>query len=99
MAMDPNVQVALVGVIATTITTLGVIVVAVVTSRKERGKAASAGVQAGLDERDVLERMLSLISENERKEDTIAELKAKVRTQAATISQLRAELRTERKNP
>lgn len=73
--MDPNLQVALVSVMATLITTLGVVVVAVINNRKERTTAASAGVEAGLDEKDVLERMLSLISENERKEGSIGRLK------------------------
>jgi len=77
--MDPNVQVALVGVFATLITTVGVVVVAVINNKKERGKAASAGVEAGLDEKDVLERMLSLIAENERKEATITRLRKEVR--------------------
>lgn len=94
--MDPNVQVALVGVIATSITTLGVIVVAVITSRKERGKAASAGVQAGLDERDVLEKMLSLISENERKEETISKLETRNKVLTTQLADLRAQLRTRR---
>jgi hypothetical protein len=75
MILDPNVQVALVSVIATLITTLGVISVAVINNRKERAKAADAGVDAGLDEGDVLKRMLALIAENERKETSITELK------------------------
>lgn len=77
--MDPNVQVALVSVFATLITTLGVVAVAVINNRKERGKAASAGVEAGLDEKDVLGRMLALIAENERKEKIIEELRARIR--------------------
>ncbi|SRR6478609_3172067 len=75
MVLDPNVQVALVSVIATFITTLGVISVAVINNRKERAKAADAGVEAGLDEGDVLKRMLALIAENERKETEITALK------------------------
>jgi hypothetical protein len=74
--MDPNVQVALVGVFATTITTMGVIFVAMINNRKERGKAAEAGVDAALDERDILERLLGLITENQRKEAHIQQLQA-----------------------
>lgn len=76
MALDPNVQVALVSVIATFITTLGVIAVAVINNRKERAKAADAGVEAGLDERDVLTRILSLIAENDEKDKVIVEITA-----------------------
>lgn len=93
MAIDPNVQVALVTVIATSITTAGVIIVAIINNRKERVKSAGAGVEAGLDEKNVLERMLSLIADNERKEKTIVKLEAKVKSQAATIANLRAQLR------
>ena len=80
MAVDPNVQVALASIIGTTILTFGTVVVAVINNRKERVKAASAGVDAALDERDVLERMLSLIAENDRKEETISGLRKRVRT-------------------
>lgn len=95
--MDPNVQVAYVSIIATTITTLGVIVVAMINNRKERVKAASAGVEAGLDEKDVLGRMLALISENERKEQTITDLRAKVHVLTTDNRELRAQLREEKK--
>lgn len=91
--IDPNVQVALVSVIATAITTVGVIAVAIINNRKERSKAASAGVEAALDERDVLEKMLSLINENDRKETTITSLRKQLREAKAEISELRAQLR------
>jgi flagellar motor component MotA len=95
--MDPNVQVAIVSVFSTIIVTIGVIATAVINNRKERVKAASAGVEAGLDEKDVLERMLSLIAENERKEKTIRELRKKVQilTLSLTNDDLRAQLREE----
>lgn len=93
MAIDPNVQVALVSVFATAITTAGVIAVAIINNRKERDKAADAGVDAALDERDVLGRMLSLISENDRKEVTIKGLRKENREQKAKILQLEEELR------
>lgn len=88
--MDPNVQVAFVSVLSTLITTIGVIFVAVKNSQKERTKAAEAGVEAGLDEKDVLGRMLSLIAENERKEKTIVDLRKENRD-------LRSQLREEKK--
>jgi len=89
MPIDPNVQVALVSVFATFITTLGVIAVAIINNRKERAKAADAGVEAGLDEKDVLERMLSLIAEGERKEQVISDLKDEVRMLKAENAMLR----------
>lgn len=90
--MDPNVQVALVSVLATFITTLGVIAVAVINNKRERAKAADAGVEAGLDERDVLERMLSLISENERKELALTQVRAEKLALEEVIRVLRSEL-------
>lgn len=95
--MDPNVQVAFVSVLSTFITTCGVIFVAVKNNQKERTKAAEAGVEAGLDEKDVLGRMLALITENERKERTITELRAKVLSLTADLRELRAQLREEKK--
>lgn len=92
MAIDPNVQVAIVSVFATAITTIGVIAVAVINNRKERGKAASAGVDAGLDERDILERMLSLISENDRKEEIITDLRKKVKLLEEEVNMLKNSL-------
>ena len=90
--MDPNVQVALVSVLATFITTLGVISVAVINNRKERAKAADAGVEAGLDERDVLERMLSLISENERKEHALTQARAQIAALEEVVRTLKSQL-------
>lgn len=76
MALDPNVQVALVSVFATTITTLGVIAVAMINNRKERTKAADAGVEAGLDEKDVLSRILTLHSEKDGLQKSLAAVTA-----------------------
>jgi len=91
MVLDPNVQVALVSVFATLITTLGVISVAVINNRKERAKAADAGVEAGLDEGDVLKRMLALIAENERKELSITHLRTEKQSLEEEVRSLRAE--------
>lgn len=76
MVLDPNVQVALVSVFATTITTFGVIAVAVINNRKERTKAADAGVEAGLDEKDVLSRILTLHSEKDGLQKSLAAVTA-----------------------
>jgi cell division protein FtsB len=89
--MDPNIQVAFISVLATIVTTVGVVTVAVLNNRKERDGAASAGVEAGLDERDILGRMLSLIAENERKEKHITELQADKKDLQKENRELRAE--------
>jgi hypothetical protein len=89
--MDPNIQVAFISVLATIVTTVGVVAVAVLNNRKERDGAASAGVEAGLDERDILGRMLSLIAENERKEKHITELQVDKRELQKECRELRAE--------
>lgn len=91
MQIDPNVQVAIVGVFSTIVTTGGVIAVAMANNRKERDKAASAGVESALDERDILERMLSLIDENERKESAITASKARIAILEHENRELRAE--------
>lgn len=92
MSMDPNVQVALVSVFATTITTLGVIAVAVINNRKERDNAASAGVDAALDDGDMLDRMLMMASENQRKESTITALRKQNRELKAENIELKDQL-------
>lgn len=91
MVLDPNVQVALVSVFATCITTLGVIAVAVINNRKERAKAADAGVEAGLDEGDVLKRMLTLIEESEKKETALIEGRIQMKALEEEVRMLRAE--------
>lgn len=90
--MDPNVQVALVSVFATLITTSGVVAVAMINNRKERDKAAGEGVDAALDDKDILGSMLALMSDVQRKEAIIVELKKKVRDLTAEIKRLREQL-------
>lgn len=87
--MDPNVQTALVSVLGVTITTVGVVLAAKINNQKERQNAASAGVDAGLDEKDVLSRMLSLISEVERKELEIVSLKEEIRMLKKEVARLK----------
>jgi len=89
--MDPNVQVAAVSVIATVITTAGVVIVALINNRKERVKSASAGVEAALDERDVLERLLYLNGENERKDVKIEGLETMLAAAQEDNRRLRSE--------
>jgi hypothetical protein len=48
---DPTVQVAFIGVVTTFITTIGVILVAVMNNKRERRSAADVGVEVTLRER------------------------------------------------
>lgn len=52
--MEPTVQVAIIGVATTMITTTGVIIVAFVNNRRERSSAATGGVESTLRERITL---------------------------------------------
>lgn len=96
--MDTNLQVAFVSVLATLITTSGVVAVAIINNRKERSSAAEAGVEAGLDEKDILQRMLSLISESERKDIQILALQKQIKALRAENTSLLLKLR-EREGP
>lgn len=93
MAVDPSVQVAIVTTVATAITTGGVVWVARINNRKERGNAAEAGVEAGadLEEGYVLRKMLALTDENERKEGTITRQREEAAIQRAENGALMAE--------
>lgn len=70
--MDPNVQVAIATVIGTTITTLGVIGVALINAR--RGKNGDGDPKEKSHD-ELLNLLQSLILENARKEATIVSLK------------------------
>lgn len=78
LILDPNVQVAIVSVIATTITTVGVVVVAIINNRKERTIAVDEGFEAGLDERAALARIYKLMTENEALSRENRELKKRL---------------------
>lgn len=80
MPSDPTVQVAAIGIITTFITTLGVIVVAVLNNRKERTDAAETGIEETLRERIILrdEQIMDLKDEVAHKEQIIQRLKAKI---------------------
>lgn len=77
--MDPTTQTAIASVFTAIIATSGVIAVAVINNNKERSKAADAGVEAGLSDREVLQLVGELTAENARKEFTIQNLKDKIR--------------------
>lgn len=52
--MDATVQVAVIGIITTLVTTAGVVVVAIINNRKERGTAAESAMERTLRERILL---------------------------------------------
>jgi len=91
MAVDPDVQVALVSVFATGLTTLGVVITATITNRKDHDKVVKADVE-DLDERDIVERLLFLLDDNQRKELTIAKLRKRNRELGSENNKLRAQL-------
>jgi hypothetical protein len=99
--MDPNVQVAFVSVLVAIVTTSGVVVTALINRPRTKGPDSVQEDDGDrLDEKDVLERMLSLIAENERKElsmgrlrMTNAELVAENRLLKAENAQLILQLR------
>lgn len=86
--MDPTVQVALIGVVATLITTAGVVIAAMINNKKERAKAADKATEDALDDSVILKRMVDLIAENDRKEKTITRLRGEVRELRAEIKAL-----------
>lgn len=89
--MDPNVQVAFVSVLVAIVTTSGVVVTALINRPSGGGHARTEEEEDHLDESDVLERMLSLIRENERKEESIGRLRHRVDFLEAENRGLKAE--------
>lgn len=94
MPKDPTVQVAIVGVLTTLITTLGVIVVAIMNNKKERGSAADAGVEATLRERLTLrdEQILDLRADVADLERRLGHAQAENQEKTDLIEHLTAEL-------
>lgn len=74
--MDPTVQVALIGIFTTVVTTAGVVLVAVVNSKKERGNTAESAMEMTLRERIILrdEQIDDLRGDLKEKEQVIMEL-------------------------
>lgn len=95
--MEPNVQVALIGVVTTFITTMGVVAAALIANYQRRAMVAETVVDKvvvdddELDTEDVMQRMYHLISENERKERQLTACQRKVTELTEEVSQLRAE--------
>jgi hypothetical protein len=73
--MDPNVQVAIATVMGTAVTTLGIVIVALINARKTKADDDSPDKDSP---DNVLALMQALILENARKESTIVLLTQKV---------------------
>jgi hypothetical protein len=93
--MEPNVQVALVGVMTTFITTLGVVTAAWINSLQSRAKAAEKVVETvvddDLDEEDVMEKILLLIDENQEKTRLLSDARREINKLTQENRHLRAE--------
>lgn len=92
--MDPNVQVALVSFMGVVVATSGVVIAAMINTRKNTAKAEAAGISSHEDGDELLERMLYLVRETNRKEVTIKGLRKKVRNLESTVQRLEAEVRS-----
>lgn len=78
--MDPTVQVAMVSVLATAITTAGVVIVAIINNKRERSGAADTAVDLALDDSVILKRLVELINENDDLEKKNRELRSEIRS-------------------
>ena len=94
MPSEPTVQVAAIGIITTLITTAGIIVVAIMNNKRERGHAADAGVEATLRERITLrdEQILDLREEKEDLRRRLGQALEEIEEKTMLIVHLRAEL-------
>jgi len=68
--MDPNVQTAIATVITAAISTLGIVLVAMINTRSKNSKAEKEE-ESKEDESETLELLRALVLENARKEATI----------------------------
>ena len=89
--MDPNVQVAIATVIGTAITTLGIVVVALINSRRGGDKDESEDKKDETAPDNNLKLIEALVMENARKESTIVRLTDRVSVLEAENAQLKAE--------
>lgn len=81
--MDPSLQVAMVGILTTFVTTSGVVVVAVMNNKKERGQAAESAIIATLRERITLrdEQIMDLRADVADRDHVIAQLRETIELQ------------------
>ena len=85
--MDANVQVAVVSVFSTAVATLGVVLAALINKQNQpKVTAVDAGVNPDWDMQEVIARIILLLKEIERHEQTIEDLKI---TNTALLSEKR----------
>lgn len=74
--MDPTVQVAMIGIFTTVVTTAGIVGVALINNRKERGASAESAMERTLRERILLrdEQIEELKQDIADRDKQIAEL-------------------------
>jgi hypothetical protein len=82
--VDATLQVGFLGIITTFVTTAGVVIVAMINNRRERGSAAESAMERTLRERIIL------------RDEQIADLKADIEEKDRTISRLQEELALQR---
>lgn len=72
--MNAAVQVALIGIFTTIVTTAGVVITAIINNRRERGHAAESAIERTLRERILLrdEQIADLKSDVQERDDKIA---------------------------
>lgn len=83
--MDPNVQVAFVSFLGVIVATCGVVIAALINNRKQQIKEAKAGLAPGDGDADVLNRVLFLVQESDRKEAMIKHLRKEKRQLAKSL--------------
>lgn len=101
MPSEPSVQVALIGIVVSFITTAGIVLVALINNKKERGGAADAGVEATLRERLTLrdEQILDLKSERDEALADLQAAKEEIEEKTLLLHSLTQELQDMRRTP
>lgn len=94
MDWDPSVQVAIVGVLTTIITTSGVVLAAIVNNKRERTGSAGAGIEATLRERILLrdEQLADLRADKAALQARLDECLVEIDEKTTLIKHLRDEL-------
>lgn len=98
MGVDPTVQVALVSVFSTTIATFGVIAAAFLNTRREKEKLHHVGIEPEdpVNDRNLVDRLLGLLDELQRKEMLIVRLRERIRELLHELREAKAQLKDAR---
>lgn len=92
--MDSTVQVALIGIATTIVTTLGIVIVAVINNRRERGTAAESAMEKVLGQRITLrdEQIADLKADLADRDSRLVEASQTIAEKEGVIVELLAEL-------